>query len=68
MTAAVALYALQILQMIPGLIAAGQSVVGFVNESSAALQLMIAEKRDPTDAEWDTLNATTAALRAQLHS
>jgi hypothetical protein len=65
---AILLYALQVLQMIPTLIATGQSVVGLINQSSAAIQNMIAEHRDPTPAEWDALNQTITALRTQLHS
>lgn len=63
-----ALYALQILQQIPALIAAGQSVLGLVQDGSAALEKMVSENRDPTEAEWDALNAVTKALRDQLHS
>ncbi len=68
MTEQALLYAIQVLTQIPALVSTGQSVVGLVNQSSAALQSMVAEKRNPTDAEWDALNATTASLRKQLHS
>lgn len=63
-----ALYALQLLQSLPGLIATGQNVMSIINQGTIALQNMVAEKRNPTDAEWDALNAVTADLRKQLHS
>jgi hypothetical protein len=68
MTPAALLYAIQILNAIPQLIAAGQSVMTVVNQGTVAIQNMIAEKRDPSPAEWDQLNATINALRAQLHA
>lgn len=68
MTPAVALYALQVLQALPTLIAAGQNIANLVSQSSAALNAMIAEKRNPSDAEWDALNAAIKALRDQLHA
>lgn len=68
MTPAVALYALQLLQLLPTAIAAGANVMNIINQGQAALQSMIAEKRNPSDAEWDALNAATKALRDQLHA
>ena len=61
-------YILQFLNMLPQLIATGQNVMGLVNSTTTAVQNMIAEKRDPTQAEWDALNAITNNLRAQLHA
>ena len=61
-------YALQVLQAIPTLIAAGQNISGLVSQSTTALNAMIAEKRNPSDAEWDALNAAIKALRDQLHA
>ncbi len=60
-------YALQVLTAIPQLIAAGQSVMGLVEHSKAALETMQAEDRDPNEAEWDALNAVINDLRKQLH-
>lgn len=68
MNPAVILYALQVLQAIPSLIATGQSVMALVNQSSTAMQNMLAEKRNPTDPEWAALDATINDLRKQLHS
>lgn len=36
-------------------------------KAKEAIEKMIAEGRDPTDAEWDELNAVTDALRLKLH-
>ncbi len=64
----VLLYMLQVLNAIPGLLAAGQSVMGLVNNATVAVQNMQAENRDPSPAEWDALNKTIAALRSELHA
>lgn len=61
-------FALQALEAIPTLLAAGQSVVGLVQHSSAALKLMQTENREPSSQEWADLNATIASLRDQLHN
>lgn len=62
------LMALQLLQVIPDLVAAGVEVKGLVDEYSTKLNAMAAEKRDPTAEEWAELNATIQRLRSQLHS
>jgi hypothetical protein len=67
MNPAALLYAMQILQQIPQLIAAGVDVMSTVNQGTSALQLMLAEKRDPTADEWAQLDARIDALRAKLH-
>lgn len=68
MNAAAVLYALQILQLLPAAISAGQNFMAIIMQGQAALQQMIVEKRNPTDAEWDALNAVTLALQKQLHA
>lgn len=60
-------YATQVLGVLPTLIQAGVDVVGFVRDASDKLSAMQAEGRDPTDAEWDTLNRAIADMRAKLH-
>jgi hypothetical protein len=62
------LYATQILGILPQLISAGSSVVDLVNHGNAALKSMQDDKRDPTSAEWDELNAKIKALQDELHS
>ena len=62
-----AAFILQILESLPGLILAGANVVGMIEQSRAAVRLMVSEDRDPLDSEWQALNDTTAALRQELH-
>lgn len=61
-------YALQVLNTLPSLIAAGQNVVGLIQHANAAIEKMQIEKRDPSPAEWGALNQTIAALRAELRA
>lgn len=61
-------YALQILNMLPGLIATGQSVMGLINAGTVAMQNMIVEKRDPTPEEWAALDAMRDALHKQVQA
>lgn len=35
--------------------------------AKAAIEQMVAEGRNPTDAEWAEIDAITAGLRARLH-
>lgn len=60
-------YAMQVLNILPGLMAAGHSVVELVTETNTALAKMQEEKRDPSPEEWDALNAKIEVLRGQLH-
>lgn len=59
-------YALQILNMLPTLIATGSSVMGLINKGTAALQNMIAEGRNPTPEEWATLDSMRDALHNEV--
>jgi len=68
MSPAIFLYMQTILQSIPAILAAGGNVALLVAQASAALHLMLSEKREPSPAEWDALNAITASLRGQLHA
>ena len=62
------IYAMQVLQILPSLISTGRSVLSLVEQTNSALDKMQSEKRDPTPAEWEALNATIAALRSELHA
>lgn len=59
-------FALAALQAVPAIVAAGNSLETYINNTSTAVQAMQAENRDPTQAEWDALNAEIAALQKQL--
>lgn len=61
-------FAIQLLDVIPSLIAAGRDVAALVSDGKAKIEAMQAENRDPTPAEWDSLNAQIKALRDELHS
>ncbi len=58
-------FAIQALTSIPMLIGAGIDVVDMVNKTTDDLNRMQNENRDPTAEEWDDLNKTIEALRAQ---
>lgn len=58
-------YAIQALNVLPGLIAAGIDVVAIVQKTSDDLAAMQAENRDPTDEEWAALNKVVEDLRAR---
>lgn len=68
MNPAIALYALQFLQSLPMLIQTGGDLIARIRDENAKIDQMIADDREPTDAEWDALNAATAVLRAKLHA
>ena len=62
------MYAMQVLEVIPTLIAAGQSVITLVQQTNDRLKVMQAENRNPSPQEWADLNATIASLRTELHA
>lgn len=55
-----------LISQLPTLAAAGTDVVAFVKSQLEIVRGMIDENRDPTDAEWTTLNATMDAEFARL--
>lgn len=63
-----AAYALQLLSMMPSVIAAGQSLMTIINQGQTALSNMIAEKRDPTPEEWAALNVIRDANHAAVQA
>ena len=68
MNPAILMYAMQALEAIPSLIAAGQSVVNLVNSTSSNVKKMVAENRDPTAQEWADQAKVISDLRAILHA
>lgn len=60
--------ALQLLQSLPALIAAGAEVKGLIEDQTAKLKDMADTGRDPTPQEWDELNAQIDKLRTSLHN
>lgn len=61
------LFATQLLQSLPGLIAAGVEVVDLIQKGNAKLKELQAEGRDPTPEEWDDLNDSIDEKRRRLH-
>jgi len=62
------MYAIQALEAIPQLIAAGHSVIDLANQTASDLKKMQAENRDPSAAEWAAQAKLISDLRAQLHA
>ena len=56
----------QVVSQLPALVSAGTNIVQFLEAQFSAVKTMIAENRDPTQAEWDALNATVATEQAKL--
>ena len=59
-------FALQALSLLPSLIQAGAEIVALIQSTTAALEAMHAEGRDPTDTEWAALTTTSEAALARL--
>jgi len=59
-------FAMQALTLLPGLIQAGAEVLTLIQSTTAAIQAMQTEGRDPTQAEWDALNAASDTALARL--
>ncbi len=62
------MFAIQAMSALPGLIKAGIDITNMVTETTAKLELMHKEQRDPTVDEWNALNAQIAILRNRLHA
>lgn len=62
---AFAISAFDSLLQLPALIQAGAEVLELIKNTSKSLKAMQAEGRDPSDAEWEELNALVETLRSQ---
>lgn len=60
-------FATQLLASLPGLIAGGVEIAALIEKGNAKLKQFDDEKRDPTDAEWEEMNAEIDAKRKELH-
>lgn len=61
------LYAIQAFNMVKAAVGAGMAlkdVYDIIERTNASLQVFENEKRDPTDEEWDALNAESEKIRA----
>ncbi len=61
-----ALYAIQGLTLLEALLQAGLQVAPLVQQMKTTLQAMKDQDRDPTQAEWDALQAQEQAASAAL--
>lgn len=60
-------FVVQLLAQLPALIEAGVELREFLDEKNAQINDMIAKGRQPTEEEWNSLNAFIAQQRAKLH-
>jgi len=61
-------FAMILIQYLPAAIQGISEAAQLIEWGVERVKTMVAEKRDPSPAEWDELNAKTDALRARLHS
>jgi len=61
-------FALAFLNLLPELVQMTTEVEALWQNTTAALNNMIAQNRDPTDAEWQALNDQINTLRAKLNA
>ena len=55
-----------LISQLPALVASGTDIIAFVKMQMTGIGSMIAENRDPTQAEWDALNASLAGELSKL--
>jgi hypothetical protein len=61
-------FVLSLTNQLPALVAAGVDVADFIKTQLSTVQSMIDEKRDPTQGEWDALNAAMSDEMAKLNA
>lgn len=67
-SAGVASFVSSMIDQLPLLVGAGSDAISFITGQMALVGTMIAANRDPTQAEWDALNATVADELAKLNA
>lgn len=60
--------AIAVLESLPSLVLASQEVLALMKSTVVSLRRMQSENRDPTDAEWDSLNSVIATLNERVQS
>lgn len=66
--AGVASFVSSLIDQLPLLVGAGGDATDFITAQMALVGEMIAANRDPTQAEWDALNAVVASELAKLNA
>lgn len=61
-------FALQAMNLLPAIMKGVSGAMEAYSAAKAVIGDMVTTNRDPTDAEWDALNAATDKLRGALHS
>lgn len=64
----IALKLISLLVQLEPLAAAGINLLGIIQQANKVLQTAQTEGRDPTDAEWATVDAMEVSLRKRLHA
>jgi hypothetical protein len=65
---AIAEFALKVLELLPSAARGVESAVQAMQVGQAKVKQMVAEARDPSEAEWATLNSQVDGLMAALRS
>jgi predicted PurR-regulated permease PerM len=64
--AGVSVFINSLIAQLPQLVAAGTDIADFVKTQVSSIGAMLSENRDPTQAEWDALNADLSVELAKL--
>lgn len=62
----ISLFIGSIIDQLPLLAASGGDTIAFFTSQMVLVRVMLAEHRDPSDAEWDALNAVVSDELAKL--
>lgn len=61
-------YAVQALDLVPKVIAAGQDIAGYISKTTGVINAAHDSNTKIPDAAWDELKATREALQKELHA
>jgi hypothetical protein len=61
-------FAMNVINLMPVVLKGVSGAMEAFTAGKAVVEGMVRDDRDPTPAEWDALNAATAALQSKLHS
>ena len=61
-------YAVQALDLVPKVIAAGQDIAGYIAKTTGVINAAHASQRPITAAAWDDLKAIRVSLQTELHA
>lgn len=61
-------YAIQALDLVPQIIAAGQDIQGYVTKTTGVIKAAQDAKTDIPDSAWDELSVIREGLQGRLHA